>query len=270
MAAQTSNTKPTALGNETRGSVLPVGTGEKDMEALGPSYDYAGMLPNPKSIGVRPDNTIASVMDAMKAGFYYTDMIGFGQSSSPFTRGMPLFPMGVNYFAKTGAKCSNGQDMYTYIEGIPKGDILGPQVKAALADQGLPGLKGLSIGILEDALDALNPLPIVNTVMGTGYARCKQETKPVGDHAGRIAANGAQWIPQTSDMKNVGGRWQQTKWVLDRWISKEEFDLEQQAMKSKSTSTVSGFTGSMIATEASLPVVLLVCATTALYFRFCT
>ena len=267
MAAERSGTKPTALGNETRTSALPVGSGDKEMEGIGPSYDYAGMLPNPRSVGVRPDNSLGSVMDAMKAGFYYTDMIGFGKSSNPLTRGMPLFPMGVNYFAKTGAKCHNGQDMFMYIEGIPKGDILGPQVKAALRDQGLPGLQGLSMGILEDARDALNPLPIINTVMGTGYARCKSEKKPIGDHAGRIGANGVQWIPQTSDMRNEGGRWVQTKWVLDKWISKEEYDLER-AAAATAVPKKSGFVGSMISSEVSLPTVLLVCTTAALYIRF--
>lgn len=268
MAAEKSGTKPTALGNERRTDALPVGTGDKEMEGIGPSYDYAGMLPNPRTIGVRPDNSLSSVIDAMKGGFYYMDMIGFGQSSSPLTRGMPLFPMGVNYFAKTGAKCHNGEDMYTYIEGIPKGDILGPQVKAALADQGLPGLRGLSMGVLEDTRDALNPLPIVNTVMGTGYARCKREKKPIGDFAGRIEANGVKWIPRTSDMVNEGGRWMQTKWVLDKWISKEEYDLERAAAAAPQKK--SGFVGSMLASEGSLPAVLVVCATTALYLRFCS
>lgn len=262
--AQRSGTNPTQLGNERRTDALPVGTGDKEVESLGPPYDYAGMLPNPRSVGVRPDNTLGSVVDAMKGGFYYMDMIGFGQSSSPLTSGMPLYPMGVNFFTKTGAKCSNGQDMYTYVNGIPSGDILGPQVKAALADQGLPGLRGLSMGILEDARDALNPLPIINTVMGTGYARCKQEEKPIGDTFGRLGANGATWIPQTSDMrKGNDGKWYQKKWVLDKWISKEEYDAEV----AQSKRTVSGFVGS-IPLEASLPATLLVCLAAALYMRY--
>lgn len=262
--AQKSGTNPTQLGNETRKDALPISTGEKEVEFLGPPYDYAGMLPNPRSVGVRPDNTLSSVADAMKGGFYYIDMIGFGQSSNPLTRGMPAFPMGVNYFAKTGAKCSNGQDMYTYINGIPKGDILGPQVEAALRDQGLPGLKGLSMGILEDARDALNPLPVINTVMGTGYARCKLADLPIGDFFGQLGGNGATWIPQTSDMrKGSDGKWYQKKWILDKWISREEYDAEL----AKTKSTVSGFVGS-IPLEASLPATLLVCLAAALYIRY--
>lgn len=260
MAAAKSGTDPKKLGNETRSDAIPVASGDKEVESLGPPYDYAGMLPNPKSIGVRQDNTLSSVIDAMKGGFYYVDMIGFGESSNPLTRGMPLFPMGVNYFVKTGAKCSNGKDMYTYVNGIPSGDILGPQVKAALADQGLPGLQGLSMGILEDARDALNPLPILNTVMGTGYARCKEETLPVGDHFGRLGAGGVTWIPQTSDMQKGGdGKWYQKKWVLDKWISQKEYEAEKK--------TLSGFVGSMVP-EASLPATLLVCLAAALVFRY--
>lgn len=261
---QSSGTNPTQLGNEARKDALPIAKGDSEVAALGPPYDYAGMLPNPRSVGVRPDNSLGSVVDAMKGGFYYIDMIGFGQSSNPLTRGMPAFAMGVNYFVKTGAKCSNGQEMYSYVNGIPKGDILGPQVEAALADQGLPGLKGLSMGILEDARDALNPLPIINTVMGTGYARCKLDDKPIGDTFGRLAANGVTWIPQTSDMrKGSDGKWYQKKWVLDKWISKEEYDTEFQ----KSKGTVSGFVGSL-PLEASLPATLLVCLAAALYVRY--
>ncbi len=280
-----STTPPNKLGNESRSSVLPVAQETGDVNTLGPPYDYAGELPTPKNVGVYPGNSLTSVFDSVKGAMYYTDMIGFGQSSNKFTEGLPLFPMGINYFVKAGTKCSNGADMYTYVEGISKGDILGPSVKRALAEQGLPGLRGLAPGILEDARDALNPLPIVNTVFGSGYAKCKQETKPIGDHKGSLSASdGTVWIPRTPDIQNIGGKPHQTKWVLDKWISQEEYTQESKNAEycpdgfrksdrpngdcSKPARTTSGFVGSMDSTEVLLPTVLLLGLSTALYFRY--
>ncbi len=285
MSADKSNTPPTKLGNESRSSVLPVTQESGDVNTLGPAYDYAGELPTPKNVGVYEGNSLGSVFDAVKGAMYYSDMIGFGQSSNRFTKGMPLFPMGINYFVKAGTKCSNGAEMYTYVEGISNGEVMGPQIKRALAEQGLPGLKGLAPGILEDAKSALNPLPIVNTIFGSGYAKCKQETKPIGDHKGSLAASdGTAWIPQTADIKRVNGRPVQTKWVLDKWISQEEYEKEiknatycpdglEKAMHpggdcSKPVQTKSGFVGSMDSSDILLPTVLVLGLTTALYFRY--
>lgn len=280
-----SNTAPTQLGNENRSSVAPVSQEKGDVNTLGPAYDYAGELPTPKYVGVAEGDSLSSVFDAVKGAMYYTDMIGFGDSSNRFTKGMPLFPMGINYFVKAGTKCSNGADMYTYVEGISKGDIMGSSVKRALAEQGLPGLKGLAPGILEDARDALNPLPIVNTVLGSGYAKCKLETKPIGDFKGSLrATDGTIWIPETADIKRVGGRPQQTKWVLSQWISQEEYQRESAAAEfcadgskkadhpggdcSKPASTRSGFVGSMDSVELLLPSVLLVGLVATLGLRY--
>jgi hypothetical protein len=280
-----SNTSPNNLGNESRSSVLPVGQETGDVNTLGPAYDYAGELPTPKNVGVREGDSLSSVFDSVKGAMYYTDMIGFGESSNRFTKGLPLFPMGINYFVKAGTKCSNGAEMFTYVEGVSKGDVMGPSVKRALAEQGLPGLKGLAPGILEDARDALNPLPIVNTVFGSGYARCRQETKPIGDHKGSLSASdGTVWIPRTSDIRNINGRPHQTKWVLDNWISQQEYEAESKTAIycpdgfkksdhpggdcSKPVRTTSGFVGSMDSTEVLLPVVLVLGLSTALYFRY--
>jgi hypothetical protein len=281
-----SNTDPKKLGNETRSSVAPVGQESADVDTLGPAYDYAGELPTPRNVGVREGDSLGSVFDAVKGAMYYTDMIGFGQSSNRFTQGMPLFTMGINYFIKAGTKCSNGAEMYTYVEGRPKGDLLGKGVERALAEQGLPGLKGLAPGILEDARGALNPLPIVNTLMGTGYAKCKQETKPIGDHKGSLtAADGTVWIPQTPDILRDGsGRPQQRKWVLDRWITQDEYAREFATAEfcpdgfrktdhpsgdcSKPVSTRSGFVGSMNSSELLLPTVLLLGLTATLGLRY--
>jgi hypothetical protein len=281
-----SNTNPLQLGNETRSSVAPVSQETGDVNTLGPPYDYAGELPTPLRVGVREGNSLGSVFDAVKGAMFYVDMIGFGASGNRFTRGMGQFPMGVNYFIKAGTKCSNGAEMYTYVEGIPKGDILGTNVQAALREQNLPGLKGLAPGILEDARDALNPLPVVNTLMGTGYAKCKQETKPVGDHKGSLSASdGVVWIPRTPDIKSgPGGRPLQTKWVLDRWITQEEYANEIKNAEycpdgfrksdhsggdcSKPVSSRSGFVGSLDSRELLLPTVLLLALTASLGLRY--
>jgi hypothetical protein len=281
-----SNTDPKQLGNESRSSVAPVSEETADVNTLGPPYDYAGELPIPKNVGVAEGNSLGSVFNAMKGAMYYTDMIGFGESSNRFTQGMPLFPMGVNYFVKAGTKCSNGAEMYTYVEGKATGKSLGPAVQRALQEQGLPGLRGLAPGILEDAQGALNPLPIVNTLLGTGYAKCKQETKEIGDYKGSLrAADGTVWIPETPDIKrNSSGRPMQTKWVLDRWITQEEYAKESATAQycpngflksdhpggdcSKPVSIKSGFVGHLDTTELLLPTVLVLGLTAALGLRY--
>lgn len=215
---------PKKLGNETRTSVLPIFSVGDDIDLLGPSYDYSGEIPLPGNIGVRKGDSLESVINSVKGVAYYSDMIGFGESSSSLTRGMPLFSMGVNYFTKSGATCSNGADMWTYVSGIPTGDSMGKSTKRALESAGLPGLRGLAPGIMEDAQSALNPMPIVNTVLGSGYARCKQVTMPIGDHSGRLTSSeGDVWIHDKGDIDRSSGRAQQTKWVLDSWITQEEY-----------------------------------------------
>jgi hypothetical protein len=286
MAAQSSGTPPTKLGNETRSSALPEGkANESEMGAFGPPYDYAGELPTPKYAGVYRGDSMDSVFDAMKGAFYYVDMIGFGESSNSLTRGKPIFPMGINYYAKTGAKCSNGAEMYTYIKGVTQGDLLGKTLKRALADSGLPGLKGLAPGVLEDAKEALNPFPVINTVMGSGYPRCKLEKQPIGDFYGRLkGVDGTVWIPETPDIKRGSdGRPYQEKWVLDTWLSQEEYQKEYENRQycpdgiaiskhpdgncSKAPIVKEKFQGSQIP-DVALPATLLVCLTAALYLRY--
>ena len=84
-------------GNEKRASILPT----IDINSSGfmpPDYDFAGNLPTPYDIGVRSDDTLGSVVQAVKGIAYYTDMIGFGQSTNSMTAGMDVKPLGINYF----------------------------------------------------------------------------------------------------------------------------------------------------------------------------
>ena len=141
---------------------------------------------------------------------------------------MGLKPMGVQVWMKTGVRCSNGADMWSYMDGIPTGDSLGKGLANNLANGGLPGLKGLAPGMLEDVQSALDPLPIMQSVFGTGYAVCKQEERTVGDQDGRISktdekGNVIYYVENPEKVVQRGGRSYQTRWVLDHTITQAEW-----------------------------------------------
>jgi hypothetical protein len=214
-------------------SLLPTASAPNTPGFLGPNYDFADNLPLPGQIGVRRDDSLGSVIDAVKGAAYYIDMIGFGEPSGPLTRSMRTKPtrLGVNYFLRTGLQCSNGADMYFYVNGIPDGSALGEKIKQALRSSGLPQLRGLAPGILEDAKDALNPQPVLNAILGSGYPKCKKVTLPVGDVQGRIEKDGERWIE--GPVQRIDGMPHQTRWVQDTnqrgqpvFLTKNEYDAE--------------------------------------------
>lgn len=204
-------------GTEKRTTMLPT-PAPSGIGYFGSSYSPADSLKTPAQIGVRSDDTMESVIDAVRGVAFYTDMIGFGESTSPLTSGMPLKPLGINYFVNSGQKCSNGADMYQYFEGIPKGDALGSRVKNAMKEMGMPSLRGLAPGMIEDAKDGLNPMPFINSMFGTGYPQCKKVTLQVGDMYGNIKDpnTGEDWIesPNTA-FRGGDGLYYQTRWVQD-------------------------------------------------------
>lgn len=151
---------------------------------FGPNYSYADNIALPGSIGVRQEPTFGALLDSIGGINYYTDVIAFGGPSF-FDSHNPT-PMGVRYFLNTEQKCSNGATMSDYFDGITKGDLLGSRVADGLASAGLPGLRGLAPGILENARDALDPRPILSAVTATGYPVCQQVACPVGDYNGGI------------------------------------------------------------------------------------
>lgn len=274
-----------SLGAEKRTSILPTASPSSDF--LGPSYDYADELPMPNEIGVRAGNNLNDVMDAVKGVAYYADMIGYGEASNFLTRSMGSkpFPMGVNYFVKTGSKCSNGADMWVYVNGVPKGDALGQRAQTAMKNLGLPALRGLAPGILEDAQAALNPAPIVDAVFGSGYVKCRSVKLPVGDAQNRIRGrDGKEWIRALypGDIQYDGSTPTQTRWVMDRQIRQEEFDAEEKVFCPDGSQKAShqdrdcakpmtaGFVGKIGITteETTVPVVLFLFTLTALYLRF--
>jgi hypothetical protein len=120
--------------------------------------------------------------------------------------------------------------MWTYFEGIPKGDALGKTLQTAMSRMGYPQLQGLAPGIIEDTKAALNPRPIVQAAFGNPYPVCEQVTRQVGDDQGNLSdADGTKWIQGSVIYEN--GVPKQTRWVqkVDRkgnpvFITQEEYD----------------------------------------------
>jgi hypothetical protein len=252
------------MGNQTETSLLP-SAAPSGLGFFGSPYSAADQLPMPKAIGVQDGDSLDSVINAVKGVAYYTDAIGFGESTNFMTAGMGLQPLGVNYFMSTGQTCSNGATMYQYFEGIPTGNALGAKVAKAFQEQNM-GLKGLVPGMMEDVQGALNPMPLLNAMLGSGYPQCKQQTAQVGDMRGRIADpdTGQPWIedPETATRAN-DNRYYQTRWVLDTddngmgiTLSKDEWTATPKTVNPDGTTkTEESFTPSMLTTASTAAVV---------------
>jgi len=204
------------MGNDARTNVLPVkpasGPG-----FLGPNYNPADEMLPPAAIGVHRGGDLNDVIGAVKGVIYYGDMMGFGESSSSFTRGMPgLKPLGVNYFVNSGLTCSNGASMWEYVQTIPTGGALGDKIKVAIRDMGLPQLRGMAPGILEDAESALNPFPVINAVVGSGYPQCVLVKRKVGDFDGKVTNVDGQLLVDPVGLINQGGVYYQERWIQAR------------------------------------------------------
>jgi hypothetical protein len=177
---------------------------------FGPDYSFANNIKLPGEIGVRQEASISAIIDSVGGVNYYIDTIAFG--SPTFFNTQSMTPMGIRYFLNTEQRCSNGATQSEYFDGVTKGDIMGSAVAAGLASAGLPGLKGLAPGMLENARDALDPRPIFSAVTGTGYSVCQQVLCPVGDAAGSIAnADGTQYV--MDPVQYVNGIPYQSRWV---------------------------------------------------------
>jgi len=211
-----SNQSVPQQGSEQRKSILPsiIPSG---IGFFGSSYSPADAMLTPPQIGVHVGDSMDDVINAVKGVGFYTDQIGFGAPSTALTQGMPLKPLGVNYFMKTGLTCSNGADMWQYVQGIPEGNALGNKVKKTMEEMGLPPLKGLAPGMIEDAENALNPSPLINALFGSGYPQCKQVQMAVGDAYGRIADpdTGEPWIADPETAVNTNNGYVQTRWIQD-------------------------------------------------------
>lgn len=210
------------IGNEDRANILPVAD-PAGPGFFGPKYDPTDYIPLPGDIGVHRGDNLSDVTKAISGVAYYADTIGFGESSNGLTKGMNFQHYGVNYFMKSGAKCSNGADMWIYVETITKGDSLGKRVQNGLASAGLPAMRGLAPGMLEDVENALNPMPIIGALFNGAYPSCRLSTQPVGDETGRISdtETGDLWVEGPVDTSK--GHPTQTKWIQDKQISRDEW-----------------------------------------------
>jgi hypothetical protein len=189
-----------------------------------PNYSYADELKSPRELNIKRDGSFDGIMRAVAGINYYADSVGFGESTM-FAKaaGMQQSPLGVRVFVETGAKCSNGAPMWEYVDTIPKG--IGGRVGEEMKAMQLPNLRGLGPGIVEDAVTALNPIPLIDTAIRGGYAKCKQVTKPVGDAEGRTASRYDPknvWVQGPTQM--IDGKPHQTKWVFDSWTTPDKYD----------------------------------------------
>jgi hypothetical protein len=209
-------------GLETRTTILPSPSIPiKTPGIFGPDYSFSDNVKLPHEVGVRDGDSMDSVFGALGGAAYYLDTIGFGESSTGLSRGLGVKPLGVNSFLRTGFKCSNGAEMWTYSEGIPTGNALGKRVKDGLAGAGLPAMRGLAPGILEDAQSALDPSPVLGAIFGSGYPKCKFVTLPVGDQDGKIQNPSTKAYYVDNPETVVNGK--QGRWVQDSDLSQEDW-----------------------------------------------
>lgn len=198
---------------------------------MGPSYSYADELATPSELGITHDGSAAGIVRAIAGVNYYTDAIGFGESTMlAKAQGGPFLqtPLGIRYFTKTGATCSNGAPMYEYIDTSPPGlpGRVGGEIKKTLGVD----LKGLGPGIMYDAVGALDPRPMFKAVTGSVYAKCKKVTLPVGDLKGQLKSphGGAPWITD-GDTIFPNGVPSQSRWVYDSDLTQEEYDATEKS-----------------------------------------
>jgi hypothetical protein len=191
-----------------------------------PKYSYADELYTPKELGITRGGSFGNIMRAVAGVNYYTDAIGFGSATGlAKLNGLNQRPLGIRYFLKTGLQCSNGADMYDYVDTVPKGDILGKRITNELRAMNLPTMQGMAPGMMEDSISALNPMPLIRAASGSGYPQCKKVSMPVGDNEGRVKSRfDASNIWITEPYQTIKGQPTQTRWVFDKWMSMEEYD----------------------------------------------
>jgi hypothetical protein len=189
-------------------NILPVPEIPQGPGVFGPDYSFSDNILRPADVGVRDGSSMRDVTDAVNAAGYYIDMIGFGEPT--MSRGLPVKALGVNFWMKTGYKCSNGADMYQYVEGIPKSR----------------GLKGLGPGIAMDASDALNPVPVMEAIFGSGFPECRLEEKEVGDQDGNIQNPETKkyYVDNPESVERRGNKSYQKRWVFNRGLNQDQWE----------------------------------------------
>ena len=184
----------------------------KDYGYFGPEYSVAENIKLPGQVGVRQEPTFGAILDSIGGINYYLDVIAFGSATGFDSHDQT--PMGIRYYLDTGMRCSNGASMSEYFDGVTKGNLLGDTIKRGLESAGLPGLKGLAPGMLENARDALDPRPILSAITGSGYPVCQKVTCPIGTADGRVSNASDPKKPFiVGDWQNRDGTPVQSRWV---------------------------------------------------------
>lgn len=195
-----------------------------------PKYSFSDEMAAPSDLGIRREASASAVIDSITGVNYYVDSMAFGQPTGLSLQQGGAFvrnqrPLGIQFFVNTGLQCSNGASMSEYVSTIPKGDALEPSVQNLLRKGGLPPMRGLGPGILEDVKDTLNPQRLFTQLQSTSFAACKKVRLPVGDSKGQIRSSedpSNVWIE--GSVQWVNGQPTQERWIFDRWISKEAWN----------------------------------------------
>jgi hypothetical protein len=217
-----------------------------------PDYQFYKDIPKPKQLGMKRGGKMDNVVEAGEIAAYYGDLMVFGASSGKFTRNYaptgkfvrefgikPIQPFGVNYFLPTGLTCHNGAQMYNYIQTIPKGDALGKNVQRAMASVGLPPLKGLAPGAVEDMKEIADVRGITKAFLGSLYPVCEKQTLFVGTPDGKLKnSDNKDIITDPKSVEMINNKPYQTRWVQSRkpngepiTLTKEEFDAIPKSLK---------------------------------------
>ena len=155
---------------------------------IGKKYNYADYIKSPGELGTSRSGNIFKSMHDVNAILPYVDTLLYGknvisQSSPTFGPDWDLFPLGSNYFIKSGFCGKNsseeckGKDRYIYVRNVASGRIpcmgkFNPQTN----------MRGLIPGLLEDAAD-INPYALFKNLEGKGSQvneKCIKQTLPVG------------------------------------------------------------------------------------------
>jgi len=264
------------VGLETRTTILPSPSVPQNVPGIfGPDYSFADNIKLPGQVGVRDGGELSDVIDSVKAMGYYVDMIGFGESSSPLSRGLGVQALGVNTWLETGFQCSNGANAWAYSSSIPTGNGLGKRVAAGLESAGLPRLRGLAPGIVEDAQSALDPFPIIGAIFGSGYPSCRFVVKPVGDQDGSpinlatsnyyvnnpetlLTQDGRKYPLKKPDGTPNNAPAFQGRWVQDGDLSQEEWTNAPKIYNPDGTPKAQGFCGGPEGSEGSTPRLIMI------------
>ena len=170
-------------------------------EYIGPNYNYAKKIKNPKQYGVSGDGKFGALIDDISALMKYVEVLTFGKP-----------PLGYNFFLRSG-KCGNdknGKSCYgkpskcvnrhIYVRNIPTGNIPG------LSNMGLgqTSFKGLVPGLAEDVNDLTNiPKSIWDNLSGKGTKppnKCKLVRRTVGPSGNTKYVS--RWVPVIEPFSN--------------------------------------------------------------------